>query len=411
MKSSHFDVIVIGAGPAGSMTAYRLAKAGVRTALVDASPFPRAKACGGGLQARALPEIPFDVSHLFRGALSGISLSFGLGDRWTRAYREPLVHTLLRTEFDHYLLRQAEGAGAFIHIASPLRGLEVEEHGPVSVRLDGGELRAACLVGADGANSVVRALLNNRQDYFWQAAVYCEIPEEFVDHRTFDPESMIIDWGTLRSGYAWLFPKRGYVNVGAGGPVRIAKHLRSYVMDFVRAIGLLKSHAVERLSLKGHLLPTLTRRARLAARRVLLVGDAAGVVEPFTGDGISFACQSARIASECIFRALDTGPVDLTQYGPLLSEQIGSELLWARNLLSISAICPRLIYRLFRSNDQVWETFCRTLRGEESFRILKQDILGPFEFAWKFIDLFTQFRQRNILTSRSSLARRSRELT
>ena len=408
MKSSHFDVIVIGAGPAGSMTAFRLAKAGIRTALVDASAFPRAKTCGGGLQARALPEIPFDVSHLFRRALRGITLSYGLKDRWTRKYPEPLVYSILRIEFDHYLLRQAESAGALIYIPSPVRGLEVDGRGPVSVRLDSGELTAACLVGADGANSIVRTLLNNRQDYFWQAAVSCEIEEELIDRGAFDPQCMIVDWGTLRSGYAWVFPKRGYVNVGAGGPLPIARQLKGYVMEFVRAIRLLKPQSTEMLGLRGHHLPTLTKRARVSAKRILLVGDAAGVVEPFTGDGISFACQSARIASQFIFRALNAGSVDLTNYGSLISEEIGGELLWAKNLLSISATCPGLIYRLFRTNDRVWETFCRTLRGEESFRRLKRDILGPFEFAWKAADVFNRFGRRNTLTPKP-FAHRSRE--
>ena len=77
--------------------------------------------------------------------------------------------------------------------------------------------------------------------------------------------------------------------------------------------------------------------------------------------------------------------------------------------MSFSATFPRLIYRLFKSNDRVWETFCRTLRGEASFRRLKKDILGPFEFAWKAVDLFTGFGERNILAPRT-LIRHSREV-
>jgi len=278
--------------------------------------------------------------------------------------------------------------------------LTIEEGCPVSVRLDAAELRSTCLVGADGANSIVRARLNDRQDYFWQAALSCEIPEELIDRRLLNPECMVVDWGTLRCGYAWVFPKRGYVNVGAGGPVKIARHLKRYIAEFVRAIGLLKADSIEGLNFKGHYLPTMTKRARLASKRVLLVGDAAGVVEPFTGDGISFACQSARIASEIIFRALDSGPVDLTQYGPLVNAEIGSELQWARHLLAFSATCPRLIYRLFRSNERAWETFCRTLRGEASFGRLKKDILGPFEFPWKAVDALAHLRLRTLPTSR-----------
>jgi geranylgeranyl reductase family protein len=401
MSGRDFDVLVAGGGPAGSMTAFFLAKAGIRTALIDKSTFPRVKACGGGLQARALADIPFSVSHLFRGALRRMSLSYQLRDSWTRTFSEPLVYCILRTEFDHYLLQQAQRAGAHIMEAATLTGVEVRDDGPIFVRVGSREFRVQCLVGADGANSVVRSLLNQRQSYFWQAAVYCELPEEMIASRAFSPDAMTIDWGTLPSGYAWLFPKQGYVNVGAGGPVGIAKHLKSYAANFVKKIGLLPAGSAERLNFVGHQLPTLTRKAQLAGKRMLLVGDAAGLVEPFTGDGISFSCKSARVAAEHICRALNSRLVDLTEYGPHLISQLGSELLWSRKLVSISTAFPQLIYRLFRTNDRVWETFCRTLRGEETFHSLKKDILGPFDFAWKAIELFTRFRERSVWNSKS----------
>lgn len=410
MNSTHYDVIVIGGGPSGSMTAYFLAKAGVRTALIDADVFPRSKPCGGGLQARTLLDIPFDLSHLFRGTMHRMSLSFALCDAWTRAYPQPLVYSVLRSEFDYHLLRCAESAGVAVYQASPLRGLDLNGGGPVSVRIDGKELRAHCLVGADGANSVVRGLLNGREDYFWQAAVYCEVPDELVNPDTVQQDCMMVDRGTLPSGYAWVFPKVGYVNIGAGGPVTMARHLKRYVMAFIDTRRLLKSSLPERWGLIGHQLPTLTARTRLAGRRVVLVGDAAGLVEPFTGDGISLACRSARVASDCIYQALNSGVIDLNEYHDRLLAQIGGELLWSRKLLSISMSFPRLIHHLFKNNDRVWQTFCKTLRGEESFQRLKKDVLGPFEFAWKAIDLFTQLRERNILRPKS-LAHQLRDFT
>jgi len=339
-----------------------------------------------------------------------MSLSFALCDVWTRAYPQPLVYSVLRSEFDYYLLRRAEGAGVVVYQPSVLRGLDLNGGGPVSVRIDGKEFRAQCLVGADGANSVVRGFLNGRQDYFWQAAVYCEVPDELVNPDTVQQDCMMVDWGTLPSGYAWVFPKVGYVNIGAGGPVTIARHFRRYVTTFINARRLLKSSLPERLSLVGHQLPTLTGRTRLAGKRMVLVGDAAGLVEPFTGDGISFACQSARVASDCIYRALSSGVLDLNEYHDQLIAQLGGELLWSRKLLSISTSFPWLIHRLFKNNDRVWQTFCQVLRGEESFQRLKKDVLGPFEFAWKAIDLFTQLRERNILSPKS-LARQLREFT
>lgn len=399
MRRTDFDVVVVGGGPAGSITAYMLAKSGIRTAILDASDFPRKKPCGGGLQVRTLRDIPFDVRHLFRGTMRRMSLSFGMENPYTRGYSQPLVHNIFRSQFDHYLLQRAEAAGASFFGSTPVRGLDMLADKRVTVRLDHREYTTQFVVGADGANSVVRSFLNDRCDYFWQAAVYCEIPEHRVKSCAYDEDCMIVDWGSLPSGYAWAFPKDGGMNIGAGGPLAAARLLKTYVAKFVERRGLLKSPG-QRLDLVGHHLPTLTARTRVASERVVLVGDAAGAVEPFTGDGIAFAVQSGRIASDCIGKALEAGQLDLSGYQSDLCSHIGTELLWSRKLLSVSMSFPRLMHYLFRTNDRVWETFCRTLRGEDSFQRLKRDVLGPLEFAWSLIDRFTQSREQRILGRR-----------
>ena len=417
MVSTHFDAIVVGGGPAGSMTAYFLARSGVRVAVIDSSVFPRPKACGGGLQVRAIAEIPFDLASVSRGKLSRMTLSAGLRDIATNAYTDTLVQSVLRSEFDEYLIRKAAEAGACIYEGTPVRDLDVSLDGGddagddkrVVIRTDRGEFSADCLVGADGANSIVRKRLNERGDYFWQAAVYCEIPGDYIRESSLQRDCMQIDWGTLPSGYAWVFPKDGYVNVGAGGPFSIARHLKEYVARFLKAKSLLRSSLPKSVRFIGHQLPTLTARTKLASKRVVLVGDAAGLVEPFTGDGISFACQSARTAAECILRALNSRALDLTEYHARIMSRIGPELMWSRKLLSLSVSFPKLIPRLFKESDQVWQTFCKTLRGEGSFRQLKQDVLGPLRFAWKGMDWLASARERKILNSFSDW--RFRELT
>ena len=397
MPGGCYDVMIAGGGPAGAMTAYLLARAGLRTILFDASEFPRVKACGGGLQARALANIPFDVKHLLRGTMHEMTLSMRLSSAITRIYPEPLVYGILRSEFDYFLLQRAHEAGVTIRELTPLRTISGGDDSPVSIQVGGEEIRGQFLVGADGANSVVRKLLNDRGRYFWQAAVYCEIPEEYLDAAVYRPDCMRIDWGTLPSGYAWAFPKRGFMNIGAGAPVSVARQLREYVWRFIERTGLVKPAFREKVSLTGHQLPTATGNSRFAGKRVLLVGDAAGLVDPFTGDGISFACESARVAADCILESFHRGVLDLSAYNAKLKAHIGDELMWSRKLVSISVAFPKLIYRLFQRNDRVWQTFCRTLRGEDTFAQLKKDVLGPLEFAWNAVDLFTRLRERRIL--------------
>ncbi len=109
---NQYDVIVVGAGPAGSMSAYHLAKAGARVLILDAQQFPREKACGGGIQQRAAQKIPFDFSSVIRGRLSGLSLTFNFAQNCVRTYPQHLVYSVLRSEFDQFLLAACADAGA-----------------------------------------------------------------------------------------------------------------------------------------------------------------------------------------------------------------------------------------------------------------------------------------------------------
>jgi geranylgeranyl reductase family protein len=393
-----YDVVVIGGGPAGAMTGYHLARRGVRVAILEAKPFPRPKACGGGLQARTVKLMPFDVSPVLRGVIHRVNLSFGLGATHSRVSDQPLIHTVLRAEFDQFLLQQAAAAGATVWQGLACREIEMDRNGLIRVQTPEGWFAARCLVGADGANSVVRPRMNPRSHYFWQAAVYCEIPENWLDGRALANDAILIDWGTLRSGYAWAFPKRGSINVGAGGPLSLVKHLREYAQRFVESARLVKKDALHLMKFAGHHLPTLTKRTRLATRNTVLVGDAAGCVEPFTGDGICFACRSAEIAAHCIFESLASGAIDVRQYSRRMLAELGQELHGARKLLSLSAVFPGLPFRLFRDNDRVWDSFCRLLRGDGTFLRFRKDVLGPFSFAMRAVDFLAASLEKRVLS-------------
>jgi len=401
---------VVGGGPAGSLTAFHLAKAGLRVLVLEARTFPRPKACGGGLQARIIPELPLDIRPVVRGSISDITLTFALGGPHTRTNSETIVYTVLRSEFDEHLLRRAQDAGAQIRESARVRSLTIAADGRVTVVTDDGPVTADCLVGADGANSVVRNQLNPREAYFWQAAVYCEVPERLVAPDVLEQRRMCLDWGTLPSGYAWAFPKDGFVNVGAGAPVALAKHLREYASVFVRSLGILKSGSLDQVTFTGHQLPTLTSRSRVANRSVLLVGDAAGLVEPFTGEGLFFACRSAAIAAKSIVRALSSGVRDFSSYSAELLPPVRAELACSRALLRFSTIFPKRVYQLFRNNDHAWRTLCRVLRGEERFQQLAAEILGPMRVASRAIDAVSRLVEPVVMRTRTPSASLSNPL-
>jgi len=391
-----FDVVVIGGGPAGSMTAYRLAKAGIKVLVLDARQFPRDKPCGGGLQVRALPRLPFDWSPVNRGALNGISFSFRLAKQFTRTYPQPLVHSVLRTEFDEFLLRSAEQAGATVRERTKVTAIRTNAD-TTEVDTEQGCFVARVVVGADGANGISKQSLNNRTDYYWQTGLSCEVPMDHFASGAIDPNLMRVDWGALPSGYAWIFPKDGFVNVGAGWPNEIGRQGKAYLARFLDSAKMLKPGAAATLAFKGHQLPTMTSSTKLSQGSILLVGDAAGMIEPFTGDGISYGLHGAEIAAEAICRNLDRQRPDLAEYDQQVRHEIGREIHWSRQLLRFYVTFPRLVHQVFVHSDSVWSAFCKILRGEESFRFFRQPARWIPESLWAPLDRLAESCERRRL--------------
>jgi geranylgeranyl reductase family protein len=404
--ASQHDVIVAGAGPAGALTAWRLAKAGLRVALLDAKEFPRPKACGGGLQPRALEFLPFDVGELVHHDVRSAQFSFQLGSGFSRSNDQPIIHSVSRSEFDHFLVRQAAGAGAELMLGVRLTEVESSTEGCTAIT-SAGRLRSRYLIGADGANGVSGRRLNDRKSFTWQTAIYAEIPRCDLPGPASGWDHLHIDWGTLPSGYAWVFPKRDSLNIGAGGPHRFAGCLRSYLSAYMRSVCGQTPDAARHCRVTGHQLPTAGEGTRFAGKSVLLVGDAAGLVEPLTGEGLSYAFQSAKIAADCVARSFGEPGLE-AEYAKSIAEEIAAELRFAGRLQKYSTCVPGTFYRIFQRSERAWEALCAVLRGHRSLRSLQSEILGrtglpeaPLDFVLHVIG-----QARMALTSPESLKTR-----
>src|SRR4051794_20010702 len=139
------DVAVIGAGPAGSLAAYRLATAGTRVLLVDKASFPRDKPCGGGVTGRAARWLPFSIDPVVEGVVDRLNCGLAYGRRIERHARSPLAYMTQRKRLDHFLLRKAAEAGA--DVRDGVSVADVRENG---LTVDGAEVRARAVVVADG---------------------------------------------------------------------------------------------------------------------------------------------------------------------------------------------------------------------------------------------------------------------
>ena len=285
-----FDAVVVGAGPAGSATAIRLARAGASVLLVDRARFPRDKPCGGGLTGRAVRELPVDVTPVVEDVVRSFEVRLGYRKRFERRSEAPLVLMTQRRRLDAFLTEQAAAAGAVFRDGVTVEGLAVGPDG-ASLRVGGSAVHGRVLVGADGVNGRIARDSGLGGGILYGIALEGNGP--LLDGQA---GRATVELGVVPGGYGWVFPKAGHANYGVGGWAAEGPRLRAHLRRLCAVHGVDDTRLTD---LQGRRLPI--RRTTTAARGpVLLVGDAAGLVDPLSGDGIYEALVSARLAAEAI---------------------------------------------------------------------------------------------------------------
>ena len=290
-----FDVLVVGAGPAGSATAIHLARSGATVLLVDKARFPRDKPCGGGLTGRALRHVPCDVEPVVEHVVDRMVVRVGYGGKVVRTSPDPLIVMTQRRRLDLHLAEQAAAAGADFRDGIHVGELELDDSG-VTARVDGTAVRAAFLVGADGANGVVARHAGLGGGIVRGVALEGNVRWDALSPESYDATAWV-ELGVVSGGYGWVFPKGDHANLGVGGWMSEGPSLRTH-LDRLAAARRVEPSALA--DVRGHRLPMRELGAPAARGRALLVGDAAGLVDPLSGDGMYEAFISAKLAAEAI---------------------------------------------------------------------------------------------------------------
>jgi len=370
-----FDCIVVGAGPAGGSAAYHLAKAGHSVLVLDKANFPRSKSCGGGVSPAIAQWFDFDFAPVVQNHVSQVKYTFKMGDP-AEVELEGVTPMWMvqRSQFDNFLIEQATDKGA--EFKSGIEVTSAALQGDTwQIQTSDGTFEGKYLIAADGVNSTVAKLMG-MENTSTIAAASLQVTGEVSDRRKM---TAFFDFGSLKNGFMWCFPKAdgfsfsaAYVRNPKGKPDELKKQLTKYAELF----GLDASQG----EYKEHPLNLWNKERTLHSDRALLVGEAAGMVDPLIGEGIRPAMFTGVKAAGAVIGALQGDANALASYTESVNQEWGANLAKADFLAGLFFKAPKIAYKMGVKRPTAGQLMGKILCGELSYSQVAEKATKKLKF-------------------------------
>jgi geranylgeranyl reductase family protein len=330
-----WDVMVIGAGPAGAMAAYELAKAGLKVAILEKEKLPRYKTCGGGLVFRGRELLPISVQIAVEKEFDSLAVYFDKHPQPFTAQRNfPILSMVMRDQFDHLLVQEAVKLGAVLLEGQSLQQLNFESE--IKIQTQEHVFSTRYVVAADGVLGPTAKLAGWKETRKLIPALEYEVGVEPVVFDRLSKEARF-DIDAIPQGYGWCFPKANHLSIGVGlfAPKKI--QLRDFYKAYLHKLGI-ESTTFEQAH--GFQIPISARKDGFSKKGVFLTGDSAGFADPLTAEGLTNSIYSGILAGQSIARQFDQPELAANAYQAALEERLLPELRFSEVMASFFYFMP-----------------------------------------------------------------------